>query len=51
MVGNRFSGADILVAQTFMWSQMVKFPLDAPASLEFLTRMKEREGYQRALAV
>ena len=51
MVGGQFSGADILVAQTFMWAQMVKFPLDAPASLEFLARMKEREGYQRALAV
>ena len=51
MVGNQFSGADILVAQTFMWAQMVKFPLDMPASLEFLARMKERDGYQRALAI
>ena len=50
MVGNQFSGADIL-AQTFMWAQMVKFPLDMPASLEFLARMKERDGYQRALAI
>ena len=51
MVGGQFSGADILVAQTFMWGQMVKFPLDAPASQEFLARMKERDGYQRALAI
>ena len=51
MVGEQFSGADILVAQTFMWAQMVKFPLDTPASQEFLVRMKERDGYQRALAI
>ena len=51
MVGNQFSGADILVAQTFMWAQMVKFPLDVPASQEFLARMKERDGYQRALEI
>jgi len=51
MVGNQFSGADILVAQTFMWAQMVKFPLDMPASLEFIARMKERDGYQRAISI
>lgn len=51
MVGNQFSGADILVAQTFMWAQMVRFPMDLPASLEFIARMKERDGYQRAMAI
>ncbi|MBT6176914.1 MAG: glutathione S-transferase family protein [Deltaproteobacteria bacterium] len=51
MVGGEFSGADILVAQTFMWAQMVRFPLDSPAALEFIVRMKERDGYQRAMAL
>lgn len=51
MVGETFTGADILVAQTLMWAQMVKFPLDAPASLEFIARMKDREGYKRAISV
>lgn len=50
ILGDQFSGADILLAQTLMWGNAFQQPLPQQNLQDYLQRSTEREALKRALA-
>lgn len=50
LMGDKITVPDILLAHCLIWAQGAKFPITEPALEEFLTRMRERPAFQRAMA-
>ena len=50
LVGNRFSAADILVAQTLQWGVVFKQPIEQPNLQAYRERLMSRPAMTKALA-
>lgn len=48
ILGDQFSAADILLAQTLLWADAFKQPLEAPGIREYMDRTTDRPALQRA---
>ncbi len=49
ILGDEFSGADILLSQTLMWGQAFKQPIEQSNLLAYLERIKGRPALARAI--
>ena len=50
LMGDRMTVPDILLAHCLIWAKGAKFPISEPALEDYLTQMRERPAYQRAMA-
>lgn len=50
LMGDKITVPDILLAHCLIWAQGAKFPITEPVLEDFLTRMRERPAFQRAMA-
>lgn len=50
LMGDKITVPDILLAHCLIWAQGAKFPISEPVLEDFLTRMRERPAFERAMA-
>lgn len=50
ILGENFSGADILLGQTLLWAQAFQLDINAPLVVDYLQRLSARPALARALA-
>ena len=50
ILGEHFSGADILLGQTLLWAQAFRLDINAPLLVDYLQRLSARPALARALA-
>lgn len=50
ILGENFSGADILLGQTLLWAQAFQLDINAPPVVDYLQRLSARPALARALA-